>query len=119
MDLSFFKKVFEYWLMQMLNWGKEMTPQVPFYSFTRLKVLKLLFFTAAVQNQNGDDLLDVFDNFYALPNGPVESDIYNCITEDDLTYYKFINFSFATKQQFNENDLNCEVKRRIDQAIVL
>lgn len=117
MDLNLKKLAFEYWLTQMLNWGKEMIPQVSFYSFTRLKALKLLFFTAAVQNEDGDDLLDVFDNFYALPNGPVESDVYNSITADDLTYYTFKDFSFATKQPFSDNELNAELKWRIDTAI--
>lgn len=117
MDISVKKQAFEYWITQMLDWGKELTPQVSFYSFTRLKALKLLFFTAAIQNKDGGDLLDVFDNFYALPNGPVESDIYNSITSDDLTYYTFRNFSFATKRQFSDNGLSEDIKKRIDYAI--
>ena len=117
MDINTKIQAFEYWLTQMLRWGGEMTPKVSFYSFTRLKALKLLFFTAAVQDENGSDLLDVFYNFYALPNGPVESDIYNCITADQLTYYTFKNFSFASKQQFEDNGLSNEVKQRVDNAI--
>ncbi|MBQ4419395.1 MAG: hypothetical protein II870_07130, partial [Synergistaceae bacterium] len=47
---------------------------------------------------DGRDLLDIFDNFYAMQNGPVESDIYNAITSDQLTYYSFINFSLEIKK---------------------
>ena len=118
MDINTKKQAFEYWLTQMLKWGNEMTPKVSFYSFTRLKALKLLFFTAAVKNNDDSDLLDIFDNFYALPNGPVESDIYNYITADQLTYYTFNNFSFAEKRQFCDNGLSSEVKQRINNAIV-
>lgn len=117
MDINVKKQAFEYWLTQMLKWGREMTPKVSFYSFTRLKALKLLFFTAAVKNESGSDLLDIFDNFYALPNGPVESDIYNCITTDDLTFYTFRNFSFGAKEQFVDNGLDQEIKQRIDFSI--
>ena len=109
---------FEYLLTLLLDWSKDLIPAVPEYSYTRLKALKLLFFTAAVKNEHGGDLLDVFDNFYALPNGPVESDIYNCITADQLTYYTFKDFSFGLKQRYDEKELNEELKSRIKLAVV-
>ena len=118
MDITIKIKSFEYWLTQILQWGNELTPQVPVSSFTRLKALKLLFFTSAIKDSEGNDLLDVFDNFYALPNGPVESDIYNCITADLLTYYTFKDFSVGKKQEFEDNKLNEDLKKRIDNAIV-
>ena len=108
---------FEYLLTQLIEWGKEKKPAVPLSSFTRLKALKLLFFTAAVKNDEGADLLDVFDNFYALPNGPVESDVYNCITSDQLTYYTFKDFSLGTKRQYYDDGLCDEVKIRINVAV--
>lgn len=117
MGISIKKQAFEYLLTQMLKWGTEMTPAVPALSFTRLKALKMLFFLAAVKNSQGDDLLDVFDNFYALPNGPVESDIYNCITSDQLTYYTFRDFSFSAKIQYSEDGLSDQLKERIGFAV--
>lgn len=117
MDITVKIKAFEYWLTQMLQWGSELTPRVPISTFTRLKALKLLFFTSAIKDGEGNDLLDIFDNFYALPNGPVESDIYNCITADQLTYYTFKDFSFAKKQEFVDNGLSEDLKKRIDIAI--
>ena len=112
-------QAFEYWLTQMLKWGNDMTPKVPNYTFTRLKALKLLFFTAAVKDKNGNDLLDVFDNFFALPNGPVESDVYNSITADQLIYYTFKDFSLAAKQKFDDNGLNQDIKQRIEKSIAV
>lgn len=108
---------FEYLLTQLIEWGAEKKPAVPKSSFTRLKALKLLFFTAAVKNEEGGDLLDVFDNFYALPNGPVESDVYNSITSDQLAYYTFKDFSLGTKRQFSDSGLCDDIKARINLAI--
>lgn len=117
MDLEIKKQAFEYLLTQLLNWGAGMTPKVPVLSFTRLKALKLLFFSAAIKDEQGNDLLGVFDNFYALPNGPVESDIYNYIISDQLTYYTFKNYSFSTKQSYDEGDLDDNLKVRIRSAV--
>ena len=117
MDITIKKQAFEYLLTQMLNWGAEMKPAVPNYTFTRLKALKLLFFTAAIKNEQGGDLLDVFDNFHALPNGPVESDIYNSITSDNLTYYTFKDFSMKAKQPYIDLDLDNAIKDRINKAV--
>ena len=109
---------FEYLLTQMLKWGKDITPQVSTSSFTRLKALKLLFFASAVKDEEGRDLLDVFNNYYALPNGPVESDIYNSITSDDLSFYSFKDFSFGLKAPYREEGLDENLKQRIDAAII-
>ena len=117
MDITIKKQDVEYLNTQMLHWGEEMIPVVPNSAFTRLKALKLLFFTAAIKNEQGKDLLDVFDNFYALPNGPVESDIYNCITSDNLTYYSFRDFSFTNKKRYDERELSKELRERIDIAV--
>lgn len=117
MDLNKKIQAFEFALTQMLRWGAELKPVVPEKSFTRLKTLKLLFFIAAVKNENGNDLLDIFDNFYALPNGPVESDIYNCITTDSLNYYTFKDFSFAAKKVYEDTGIDDELKSRINMSI--
>lgn len=88
-------------------------------SFTRLKALKYLFFIATVSNQDHSDLLDIFDNFYALPNGPVESDIYNDITSDSLEYYSFINYKYSIKHNLSFDNLDNNIKNRIDNSINL
>lgn len=83
-------KCFEYILVRLIEWYYAMKPDdVDLLSFTRLKVLKLLFFVSAVkQKDTKDDLLDIFNNFYAMQHGPVESDIYNNIT-NGLMFFNF------------------------------
>ena len=49
--------------------------------------MKLLFLAAAPKKDRGDDLLDIFDNFYAMPYGPVEIDVYNAIQGNKLPSY--------------------------------
>lgn len=59
-------------------------------SFTRLKSLKLLFLVSAVnatKEENG--LLDIFDRFYAMQHGPVESDIYNAMVTSETYMFDF------------------------------
>lgn len=108
---------FEYILNQLIEKGTDGNSKVYQLSFTRLKALKLLFLVAAIKNQYGNDLLDVFDNFYALPNGPVESDVYNSITADTLQYYSFKNFSAFEKQTYSSTGLDDALKDRIDESI--
>lgn len=103
---------FEYLLTQFIRWNYNDST-----SFTRLKALKLLFFVAAVKDEFGHDLLDIFDNFYALPNGPVESDIYNCITSDNLSFYSFMTFSVSCKNTYDEQRINPEIKERLDLSL--
>lgn len=118
MDNKTKRKAFEYWLTRILEWGSETKPSVFSCSFTRLKALKLLFFSAAIKNEKGEDLLDVFDNFYALPNGPVESDIYNYITSDTLMFYSFKGFILSRKKEYCDSELSDYLQKRIDESII-
>lgn len=111
------QQAFEYFLTQIQKWGIEKNNYVYYYPLTRLKALKLLFFAAAVKNNDNQDLLDVFDNFYALPNGPVESDIYNLITSDKLSFYSFKDFYSSVKRPYNEECLSNDIRTRIDSAV--
>lgn len=80
------QKAFEFLILGFINWHQEKNPPTNFRTeFTKLKLIKLLFFVAAIKTENGD-LLDYFDNFWALPYGHVESDIYNSI--NDLKIFK-------------------------------
>lgn len=58
--------------------------------FTKLRLQKLLFLVSTI-NATSDDkgLLKTFDNFFALPYGPVESDIYNSMNNNDFKNIKF------------------------------
>ena len=46
----------------------------------KLKLLKLLFFVSVLKVDGKYLLDDIFDNFYAMPYGPVESDVYDNIS---------------------------------------
>lgn len=56
-----------------------------------LKTMKLLFFVAAVKKSDGTDLLDIFDDFRAMPHGPVEMTIYPQIRHINATSSILIN----------------------------
>ena len=73
---------FDYMLSLFEQWYKEEGKEtMNFQNCSKLSVLKLLFLAAVPKREDSRDLLDVFDNFHALPYGPVESDIYNAIQE--------------------------------------
>ena len=112
---------FEYILAKLIEWHSSMEPskKADLSSFTRLKVLKLLFFVAAIKQDNGNDLLDIFDNFYAMQHGPVESDIYNSIV-DGLNFFSFKDRDLSINCSISEDsfdELSEEEKRTISSSI--
>lgn len=57
----------------------------------KLKILMLLFFTTAISVESDDKgLLSVFNNYYAMKYGPIESDIYKMLNNNDFNEY--LNF---------------------------
>lgn len=79
---------FEYLLYRIYLWKNEMdSTALEEISFSRIKALKLLFFVAAVRNEQNEDLLDIFNNFYAMQFGPVESDVYNSMSNGGLSFF--------------------------------
>lgn len=85
------KIAFGYMVTLFLDWYKEenktKNTQDCYSAFSKLSLLKLLFLGAAIKTEGDADLLDVFDNFSALPYGPVESDVYNGIIDDSIPRY--------------------------------
>lgn len=70
-------QAFEYIAEKMLEWHESLHPGTP-NDLSKLKLFKLLFFASAVNaSEENDGLLKLFDNFHAMPYGPVESDVYN------------------------------------------
>ncbi|MGL5705095.1 MAG: type II toxin-antitoxin system antitoxin SocA domain-containing protein [Tannerellaceae bacterium] len=90
---------------------------------SKLKLLKLLFFAVVIDahKTKGSKLLDtVFNNFYAMPYGPVESDVYNHLCE--LNNYTFTNQSMSFSGDidvFYYDDLCPNLLMQIDQSIRL
>ncbi len=90
---------FEYFVSLLIEWHHEKfgSNDNSFHdSFSRLKILKLLFLAAAVDaGKDNDGLLDVFSNFVAMPHGPVESDIYNGIVNSKMKVYELTDKSLS------------------------
>lgn len=65
-------EAFDYMLHLFEKW-RDSHEELKNEPFPKLTVMKLLFLAAAPKKDGGDDLLDIFDNFYAVPYGPVEN----------------------------------------------
>lgn len=84
----------------------------------KLKLLKLLFFVSVLKVDERYLLDDIFDNFYAMPYGPVESDVYNNIPA--LTNYIVGNGNISLKENADfsyPNKANDPLYSRIDNCI--
>lgn len=60
-----------------------------------LKTMKILFFISSAEVDEKEDLLHLFNSFYALPYGPVEMDIYESIKKNDLNFFQVGNNTTA------------------------
>lgn len=96
------KLLFEYLVYLLEQWKQEKHPHSK-EAFTKLKLQKILFLVASVNAvEDNHPLLDVFDNFYALPYGPVEIDIYDAMCNNDFKAIKFEGND--CKQDLKEED---------------
>lgn len=113
---------FKYIVFKLLEWHKETTNKEDISSFSRLKVLKLLFFVSAIKVEQTDDrLLDTFDNFYAMQYGPVESDIYDSIVKDQYSlYFTLSNREILKKAKFDKipTEIDETEKKIIDSSLI-
>ena len=112
--------LFEYLVYLLKHWKDDLYPNFT-EAFTKLKLHKILFLVAAVKATSQDHLLlDVFDNFYALPYGPVEIDIYDAMNGN---LFKRIRFEGNNCEVGNLNDcyfdnLDITQKHAMDEAIM-
>lgn len=77
-------KAFEYLAIKLSEWYRELNHNLPFErnDLNKLKILKLHFFVSAVNaNESKEGLLRIFNNFYAMPYGHVESDVYSQLNQ--------------------------------------
>lgn len=126
-------RMFEYAIFKLVEWFKEIEPQKNVtLHFSRLVSLKLLFFISAIKKSSNIgnldnasrtneslDLLDIYENFYAMQYGPVEIDIYTAIVTNQTQNYIFGNHSL--KGTPNISAFNClpqNLKDRIDESII-
>ena len=117
---------FEYLLYSLLLWNKEASGNtdlnVLVKSFSRLKALKLLFLTSAINSSpENDGLLKTFDTFYAMQHGPVESDIYNAMINKETKIFDFskretaINLRMINRFKSLDEELKVEIDNSINE----
>ena len=76
-------------------------------NFTILKLIKLNFFVTGIScSPSEKGLLELFDNYYAMPLGHVESDIYR--KKDELTNYRFDGYKINKASTEEYKELNYE-----------
>lgn len=112
-------KAFDYMLQLIEDWRTDFftSKKLIVKPLSKLIVLKLLFLIAAPKKNGGLDLLDTFNNFHALPYGPVESDIYNAILDNKIPsyYVKDRSVEVKDKQVYDTNDPLCiEIKKALN-----
>ncbi|MDC7142398.1 type II toxin-antitoxin system antitoxin SocA domain-containing protein [Bacteroides finegoldii] len=121
-DLKLKILYFEYIIHLLLQWHKEIYSNVnPIASFTRLKSLKLLFLVSSVNaTQDNNGLLDIFDKFYAMQHGPVESDVYNAMVTSQTHIFDFKERITALKSLDTNafSQIPEEIKNKIEEAIL-
>lgn len=111
-------QAFEYYVVKLLEWYNEVAPNKEENDLSTLKVLKLLFFGAAISAEEavGNTLLDKpFNTFYAMPYGHVESEIYDSIRRKEFLNLKINNSSLTINPNLVFPD--GEIKSEIDKSI--
>lgn len=112
-------EAFDYMLQLFEEW-RDNHETIKGKPFPKLTAMKLLFLAAAPKEEGGDDLLDIFDNFYAMPYGPVEIDVYNAIQEDKLPSFSVKYRSIEPREgaePYNAKRYNDKFYHRVRNAL--
>jgi uncharacterized phage-associated protein len=105
---------FEYFVSTLHKWYGDKREN----DMSKLKLMKLLFFTVAISaNRNEEGLLSTFNNFMALPYGHVESDVYSQM--DNSNFYLFSESCLTVKQEMDIAGivLGDQIKSSIDLSV--
>lgn len=112
-------EIFETIVHKLKNWFMEENNINSIEDFNRnndfsiLKLIKLHFFVVAINSNDDNTLIEKFD-FFAMPYGPVETEIYSNFKNN----YKFSNFSINNfKTEFTTNLPSKEISKNIIQSI--
>lgn len=112
-------EAFDYMLQLFEEW-RDSHEELKNEPFPKLKAMKLLFLAAAPKEQGGSDLLDIFDNFYAMPYGPVEIDIQKAMCEDKLPSFSVKYRSIEPREgaePYNAKRYNDKFYHRVRNAV--
>lgn len=87
-------KCFEYFVYNLIKQTKSLD-ELKSSNFSILKVQLLLFFLVSANTE----LLDIFDNFHALPYGNIEADIYKYIRHNkgEFSFFTISRFGIELK----------------------
>lgn len=113
---------FEFLTLLFINWYRTVskTEKTAEEHLGKLMLMKLLFFTSAVGSNRNDNngLLDIFDNFYALPYGAIENDVYDNLIHINCFKFKdngIIEFKQPNIGYFDK--ISPETKQRLRDAV--
>lgn len=118
MDKTLKIQYFDFFITELSNTTQAIKESSKFnFSFGKLKLMKLLFFISTINIDNWYLLENIFDKFYAMPYGPVESDIYDEI--NNLPNYIVQNNQTFLKKEaiLDYSNLDDNVKTIIKQSI--
>ncbi len=97
---------FEYIVFKSLKWLDSIGENVSENDLSKMKLQKILFFLTTKEHK----LLKNFCDFYALPHGPVESDILKNINENQFSKYTITGS--ATSLKSGSDFLDYEVPKQ-------
>lgn len=118
-------EIFEFIVHKLKDWFMEKNNVFSLEEFNRkndfsvLKLIKLHFLVSTIDSAKDDSLLNQF-TFFAMPYGPVETDIYSKIKENpDFGSFVVDNFksTFST-ENYTGNWRNVELESLIDKSIL-
>ncbi len=112
--------LFEYIVAQLFKWAEAEQIEEP--NLSKLRLQKILFLLCTISaTKDEHPLLEIFNSFYALPYGPVETNIYDAMLYDEFDHIKFIgNDCIISEQKVRDietSHINNETKGIVIQAI--
>lgn len=109
----------DYIVYKLIEWLEQLgySKEVALKRIDKLTTMKMIFFIVAASTspkRNYYGLLNIFDNFVAMPYGPVELDVYEHFNE--LKHYNIFRET-KIKQEFDINSIDPKIKKDIDTPI--
>ena len=111
---------FDHVIFELTKWSSGLTDfDYSDNDLSKLKITKLLFFVAASTASAGErGLLSIFDNFYALPYGHVESTIQDHITDSKNFVLNKTKLNLKTGIKEYKSTLNdIDLEKKIEDAV--
>lgn len=110
------KRLFEYLVFLLEQWKNEIGATG---NLTKLRLQKILFFAVSINaTDDNHPLLDIFNRFFAMPYGPVELDIYECMKTNRFDNIHFDGIECKTDvKNFDVSSMNCSIKQEMDKAV--